>query len=173
MEELEAWGKPAFMLVPNGWHRLDARAFKDRYPELTVLCPKNARKRVEQIVRVDGSYADFPKDPDVVLEHLDGVAEAEGVMRVRSNDGTSLAFCDAIFNQPHLSGPFGMVYRLIGMSGGPKVPIVVRTFLVKDRKALRAHIERLANIPDLRRVLTMHGRRMYDPAELRAAAATL
>src|SRR5882757_7923482 len=33
MEEIERWGRPAFLLVPNGIHRLDAPAYKRRYPE--------------------------------------------------------------------------------------------------------------------------------------------
>src|SRR6266851_3397529 len=37
MREMEAFGKPAFLLVPNGYHRLDIAAYKQRYPQLRVL----------------------------------------------------------------------------------------------------------------------------------------
>src|SRR4051812_45540873 len=46
MAELEAWGKPSFIVVPNGFHRQDAKIYKGRYPEAAVLCPKGATKRV-------------------------------------------------------------------------------------------------------------------------------
>src|SRR5205085_669793 len=54
MREIEAWGTPAFLVVPNGWHRLDANVYKQRYPELRVLCPRGARLRVSRAVPVDG-----------------------------------------------------------------------------------------------------------------------
>src|SRR5882724_90295 len=39
MQELEAWGTPAFLIVPSALHRLDALAFKARYPALRVFGP--------------------------------------------------------------------------------------------------------------------------------------
>src|SRR3954468_2138577 len=56
MAELEAWGTPRILLVPNPWHRLDAPAFKRRYPALKIYCPAGARSRVERAVAVDGTY---------------------------------------------------------------------------------------------------------------------
>ena len=32
MHEIERWGQPAFLIVPNGGHRLDAAGYKARYP---------------------------------------------------------------------------------------------------------------------------------------------
>jgi hypothetical protein len=173
MERLVAWGPPKILLVPNDFHRLDARIIKDRFPDLRVLCPAAARAKVEQVVAVDGTYEDFPADPRVKLQYLDGLGEREGVLEVKSDDGTTLVFNDVVFNQKHLPGVGGLVFRLIGSSGGPRVTFIARTFMVKDRKALRAHLERLATIPDLRRVVVMHGEMMTDPAELQAAAAWL
>ncbi len=63
MARLAAWGPPKILLVPNDFHRLDARIVKDRFPDLRVLCPAAARKKVEQVVAVDGTYADFPPIP--------------------------------------------------------------------------------------------------------------
>ena len=37
MASIEGWGKPATILVPNGYHRLDAPAFASRYPDAKVL----------------------------------------------------------------------------------------------------------------------------------------
>jgi hypothetical protein len=42
MRELEAWGEPGVLIVPNPFQRLDAHAWKARYPGITVLCAKDA-----------------------------------------------------------------------------------------------------------------------------------
>jgi len=157
MAEIEAWGEPAVLLVPNGWHRLDAPAFKRRYPALRVLCPAATTKRVAQVVPVDGSYDDLDDDGHVGIEHLEGTARREGVMRVCSAEGTSLAFNDLLFNMQHLPGVVGFVYRLLGSTGGPGITRIGRLFIVKRRPELRAHLMRLADVEDLRRIIIMHG----------------
>ena len=48
--EVEAWGPIRWIVVPNGFHRLDAYAYKQRYPEAKLLAPARARKQVEKIV---------------------------------------------------------------------------------------------------------------------------
>ena len=175
MAELEAWGTPAVMVVPNGWHRLDARIFKDRYPGLTVLCPRGARGKVSQVVPVDGSYDQLEGDAAVRLFHVDGVKQTEGVLEVRSDDGVTLVFNDLIFNLPHMPGLFGLIYRLVGSTGGPRVTRIGKLVMIKDRRAVADHLLRLADTPDLRRVIVSHGAmESTDPAGmLRAAAATV
>src|SRR5690606_15472141 len=80
MAELDAFGQVAFILVPNQWHRLDAPRYAQRYPDAKVLCPTGSRKKIEEVCRVDGIYADFPTDARVRLEMLDGVGSVGGVM---------------------------------------------------------------------------------------------
>jgi len=167
MKQVEGFGEPAFLVVPNGYHRLDAPAFKARYPGLRVLCPAGARNKVAEVVGVEGSYDDFPPDDAVKLYHLDGVKQAEGVMEVRSQDGVTLVFNDAIFNLPHMPGFAGFVFRMLGSTGGPRVTRLMRLFVVKDKKALRGHLEQLAETPDLRRIVVSHGAMITEaPAEV-------
>lgn len=156
MRELESWGEPAFLIVPNGWHRLDAPAYKARYPQIKVYCPAGARKHVEQVVAVDGSYDDFPNDEMVQIEHLEGVKEREGVMQVHSTAGTTLVFNDALFNQPHLPGFFGLVMRLMGSTGDARVTRIGKLLMVSNKRALRAHLLRLAR-SDVKRIVPGHG----------------
>jgi hypothetical protein len=78
MQQIERWGTPAFLVVPSGIHRLDAPAYKRRYPRLRVLAPKGARTKVAQVVPVDGTYEDFPDDPNVRFETLHGMNDLEG-----------------------------------------------------------------------------------------------
>jgi hypothetical protein len=80
MAKLDGWGRVSFLIVPSAYHRLDAPAFKQRYPEAQVLCPRGVRAKVEKAVHVDGTYEDFPTDPAVEIANLDGMAEQEGVM---------------------------------------------------------------------------------------------
>ena len=175
MARIEAWGKPAWLVVPNGFHRLDAPAFKERYPDLKVLCPRGSRKKVEQVVAVDGTYEDFPADPHVRLETLAGTGEREGVMVVESEGEVSLVFNDVLFNMPHAPGVAGFVLRALHVSGGPRVDWAARLLLVKDKGALREHLERLAALPGLRRIIVSHHEVIdNEPARvLKEVAATL
>ncbi len=156
MAALDAWGKPTFLVVPNGYHRLDSANFKRRYPDARVVCPRGAKKKVAEVVPVDLDYAGVTADAAVGFEHLGGVAEAEGVLSVRSSDGVTLIFNDVLFNVPKLPGFSGFVLGLLGSTGGPKVTLIGRLFVVKDKPALRAHLERLAT-PEVRRLVPGHG----------------
>jgi hypothetical protein len=176
MARIDAWGKVAWLIVPNGYHRLDAKVFKDRYPQARVLCPTGATKKVAEVVAVDGSYADFPIDRDVAFETLDGIGEQEGVMIVRSPDGITLVFNDAVFNMPDGKGFTGWLFRNITQStGGPRVSRLVKLFMVKDRARFREHLLRLAETPALRRLIVSHDRMETNDAAgaLRTAAATV
>ena len=176
MARIDAWGRVGFVVVPNGYHRLDARVYKDRYPAARVLCPRGSRRKVEEVVAVEGAYEDFPADDTIGFETLDGVGDAEGVMLVRSRDGVTLVFNDAVFNMPHAPGFAGWVVRHITQSsGGPRVSRLFKLFAVKDRAAYRAHLLRLADVPALRRMIVSHHEMVHDDAgaALRRAAATL
>jgi len=175
MKELEAWGQPAFLIVPSASHRIDARIYKGRYPDLRVIGPRAAKAKIDEIVHVDATEADFG-DPDVRYELVGGTGEGEGVLIVRSRDGTTLVFNDVLMNMQKLPGFGGFMMGLFGFTGPkPKVSAPSRLFLVKDSKALRADLEKRATTPDLTRLEVGHGNAVTsDPARaLRDAAATL
>lgn len=176
MKEIEAFGRVAFIVVPNGYHRLDAAAFAARYPDAKVLCPPGARAKVEKVVRVDGVYSDMPADGAVTLALLDGLGEQEGVMTVRDETGASLVFNDAVFNTPHFGGLQGFILKHVtGSTGGPRVTRVARLFIVKNKRAFADHLRRLADTEGLARVIVSHHEMITDDpaATLRAVAATL
>jgi hypothetical protein len=50
MATLEAFGRPAYLIVPSDKHRLDAKIWKDRYPAMQVVAPEGARAKVEETV---------------------------------------------------------------------------------------------------------------------------
>lgn len=155
--KLEALGTPSVLLVPNRGHRLDAPAYKKRYPALRVFAPRGGRKGVEEVVPVDGTYEDFPGDDTVRLETLKGVGEEEGAMLVRSSDGTTVVLNDVVFNMDRKKDPLGWFFTtMLGSAPGPRVSRLVKLLFVKDRKVLRAELERLATIPDLVRLIVAH-----------------
>ena len=175
MKSVEALGDIAYVIVPNGLHRLDAPRFHKRYPDAKVLCPVGSRKKVEKVVPVDGCYDDFPADSAVCFEALDGLANVEGVMIVTGGEGKTMVFTDTLFNIAHQGGFGGFVMRMLGSSGGTKVPPVMRLLGVKDKKALAGSIARLAETPDLKRLVPGHGKIIdADAAQvLRDLATTL
>ena len=171
---IEAWGKVTTLVVPNSYHRLDAKVFAERYPEAQVVCPAGARKKVEDVVRVTGTYEDVHDDA-VELVSLDGTKQREGAMIVRDAE-TSVVLNDAVFNMPHAAGFTGFVLRrLTGSTGGPRVSRLMKWFVIADAPAFRAHLERLAALPNLARVVVSHHEVIADdPAgALRRVAAAL
>src|SRR6185436_9217997 len=102
--------------------RMDAPRYKRRYPSLIVLTPAGARAAVEQVVAVDGSYQDFPRDVRLRLERVAGLADREGAMLVRSSDGTTLVLNDSVFNMDKKRDFMGnLMTTLLGSAPGPRV----------------------------------------------------
>ncbi len=168
-KQLEALGEPRFLIVPNPGHRLDAPAYKKRYPKVAVLAPKGARQKVSEVVAVDGSYEDFPQSNVVRFEPLNGVADMEGAMLVRSPDGTSVVLNDVMFNMDRKKDPLGFFFTtVLGSAPGPRVSRLAKLVYVKDKPALRADFERFAAIPDLVRVIVAHEKVASGP-EAKAA----
>jgi hypothetical protein len=158
MNEIEAWGEPTVIVVPSAWHRLDAHAWKQRYPKARVVCPPGARKSVEKIVAVQETYDQWKGDNTVRLETLNGISGAEGVMTVSHDDRSSAVFNDILFNTPHLRGMAGWVmHHVTDSTGGPKISRIARWFVIKDQSALRQGFHNVADAGGLVRVFPGHG----------------
>ena len=157
MAALDLFGRPAFLIVPNGRHRLDARIWKDRYPALQVIAPEGARAKVAEVVPVDTSTPDFD-DADVQFITVAGTRSRESALLVRSPTGTTLVLNDIVGNIRDASGFTGWFLGLVGFSGPrPQIPKVVKMALVDDRNALRAQLTQWADIASLTRILVSHG----------------
>lgn len=172
MKELEAFGRPAFLIVPNSFHRQDSVIYKQRYPDLAVFCPTAARKRVAELVPVQGNLDELPPDPVVEVCHLHGVKQTEGVLRVNSRTGTDLVFNDTLLNMPPTGG---MKALFLSPTGTLSVPRFMRWFMMKSGAELKQHLEDLAQLPNLRHIVPGHGDVVAtDPsAALKTAAARL
>ncbi len=172
MKELEAFGEPTFLVVPNSFHRQDAKIWKDRYPKIKVLCPAGGVEGVSKVVAVDGTYAGYPSDPDVELVHFDGCKDREGVMTVHSDGKTTAVINDMVMNITRRGGFWGF---MLAPTGRPAVPRISRWAVVSDKRAFRAHLDRLAGDATLARIIVSHGRPMTDDPRgvLRAVGAEL
>jgi hypothetical protein len=175
MKEIESWGTPSFLVVPSGAHRMDAKIFKQRYPGMRVVGPPGAKEKIEEVVKVDATEVDFG-DASVRYEIVAGTAEREGLLVVHSKAGAALVVNDVLMNMQKLPGFSGFMMGLIGFTGPrPKVSGPARLAVVKDKKALRAELEKRATIADLVRIEVGHGNAITSqPAvALREAAASL
>jgi hypothetical protein len=169
MAEIERFGVPSFLVVPSGGHRLDAPAYKKRYPSLRVYAPRGARDKVERMVPVDATYEDFPANETAYFERLNGVNDTEGALIVRSADGVSVILNDCMFNMDTKRDPLGWFFTTaLGSAPGPRVSRLAKLAIIKDKKALRADFEHLAALPDLTRVIVAHEKIASGP-EARAA----
>jgi hypothetical protein len=175
MQTLEAWGTPAILYVPNRFHRLDVHAFKQRYPQLKLVCSRGARPRVSEVAEVDGTQEELPSSDDVQWIPLRGTKADEAVMLVRHDGQVTLCFGDALMNLPHLGGIEGLALRLIRSTGSPKVTALAQWALVASKPALADHLRELADLPGLRRLVPSHGGIIETdaPAVLRQAADRL
>ncbi len=162
MARLEKFGRPAFMIVPNGSHRLDAPLWKDRYPAIQVIAPEGARKKVEEKVPVDRVAPRFD-DPGVQFVAVPGTGEREAALVVRTPKGTTLVLNDLVGNIHGKSGFGGWFLRVAGFAGDkPQIPRVVKMALIKDPAALRAQLLQWAAIDSLKRILVSHGEAIED-----------
>jgi hypothetical protein len=158
MKELEAWGTPAFLIVPNAGHRMDSRIWKQRYPSLTVIAPPGGKAKVEQIVAVDRTDGDVG-DPSVTLAFPACTAERDTIMTVKHADGRStIVINDLVMNMRHGGGATGLLFRIMGFtSKTPQVSLPTRMVLVKDKPGVKTLLEQLAATPNLGRVIVSHG----------------
>jgi hypothetical protein len=165
MKDLEAWGEPAVLLVPNAFHKQDALIWKKRYPKMTVVAPPKGQKKIAKLVAVDKLTHEAPTDDRVRVSSMDG-NPSDTLLEVKSDDGTTIVFCDQILNLEKKGGAIGFA---LSPTGRVSVPRVTRWLGIKDRKAFTQHVERLAGTPDLKRLMFGHGSGVREnaAAELR------
>jgi hypothetical protein len=158
MKELEAWGTPAFLVVPNGLHRMDARIYKKRYPGLTVIAPPGAKKKIEQVVAVDRTDGDVG-DATVTITFPACTASRDALMQVtHKGGGVTLVINDLVMNMRHGPGFGGFMFKLMGFTANtPNVPLPTRMLLIKDKPGLKTLLQQLAATPSLKRVIVSHG----------------
>lgn len=176
MARIEALGKPSVLIVPSDNHRLDAKIWKQRYPDLVVLTPSGARAGVEKVVPVDATE-DKLGDANVRFITVEGVGGHEAAVTVRRTAGLTLIVNDIIARVAHPHGLGAKVMaRLFGFGvSRPQIPRPIRSRMIKEPRLLAAQMRRWASEPELRRIIPSHGEVIQDdPAQvLKTLAASL
>jgi hypothetical protein len=162
MHALEAYGRPAYLIVPSDKHRLDAKTWKDRYPEIRVIAPEGARAKVAETVAVDTVSPRFD-DQGVHFVTVPGTRGREAALLVRTPKGTTLVLNDVVGNIRDAAGFGGWLLKLAGFAGEEaQVPAVVKMAVIEDKNALRLQLLQWAEIDSLVRVLVSHGSPIED-----------
>lgn len=157
MRALEAYGIPAFLIVPGDIHRMDAKPWKERYPSMKVIAPAGARQKIEEVVPVDATTVDFG-DSAVRFMAVPGTGDKEGALVVETANGTTIVLNGLIFDLANRPGLSGWLFKAIGMTGNaPHIPLPVMLKEVKDKQAVSAQLDAWADVPDLQRVIISHG----------------
>jgi len=157
MSALEAYGRPAVLIVPSDKHRLDAKTWKHRYPEIQVVAPEGARAKVDEVVTVATVTPRF-EDPNVQFVTVPGTRGREAALVVRTPKGTTLVLNDVVGNIRDAAGFGGWLLHLAGFAGQEaQVPAVVKMAVIDDTQALRTQLLLWAGIDTLVRILVSHG----------------
>jgi hypothetical protein len=171
MAELDAFGRPAFLIVPSLRHRLDAPGYSQRYPGITVVAPHAGAEKIAEVVRVTTSTPNFG-DPSVRYIEIAG----DSALEVDSEDGLTIIVNDLIGDIHGESGLGGWLLRVMGFAGDdPQVPGPVKLTLGKHKREVAQQFRRWAERGDLRRIIVSHGDTIEsDPrGVLRTLAASL
>lgn len=155
LEQLSDWGTPAFLVLPSNLHMMDGAAFAQRL-NLKIYGPRQDTKMAAR-VPLAGTLEDFPADPLVSTVGAAGTKNGEAILSVRSPDQQrlSLAFADMFMNIP--SAGASLMSRVIGFTGGPKVPGLMKLMVLKDRHAFKAQLSGWAADQTLARLIPSHG----------------
>ena len=157
MAKFDAFGRAAFLIVPNDHHRLDASGWKERYPQMQVVAPEGSRAKVEKIVPVNTTAPDFA-DPNVQFVTVAGTHDREAALIVHAPNGTTLVLNDLVGNIRDAAGISGWLLGLAGFAGtSAQIPRVVKANLVYDAGTLRTQLLQWADMLSLKRILVSHG----------------
>jgi hypothetical protein len=171
MAELEAFGCPAFLIVPSVRHRLDAPAYVKRYPNLTVVTPRTGAEKIGEVVRVDTHAPNFD---DAGIRYVE--IAGDSALEVDGDDGLTVIVNDLIGDIHDQSGVGGWLLKVMKFAGdNPHVPAPVKLLLGTHKREVAQLFRRWAERDDLRRIIVSHGDTIEaDPrGALRTLAASL
>lgn len=153
MAAIDAWGEVAAILIPNAFHRMDARIMAQRYPKAKVYAPAGAAKDAAKATPVHGTFADCPQDAAVRVKHLPGIGDREGLIEVEGASGLSVVMNDMLVNIEKQKAPMDW---FLGPTGQVAIPRFARWLWTRDKAALKAELQRLADAGPVR-LIPGHG----------------
>ena len=145
-EQVARWGKPRFLLAPNHFHNWGIRAWKDRFPDATVVAHPRAQRRLRRklpgIPLEDLSVLEAALPRGVRLLSPPMARQGETWVSAPTPEGTAWFVTDGILNLTHLPpGLLRVVFWLLGYRTGLMTnPLFKRAFLT-DQAAYKAWVE--------------------------------
>jgi hypothetical protein len=167
LECLDALGFVAEVLVPNSFHYLNTPGFLARYPHATLQVVPGLHERIPGLPRGQELLEPAPPSWCGVIEHL-VLGPVRGVSEVVlfHRPSATLILTDLAFHMLQFEHRLDRaVWRLTGVPTGFGPSRTARLFLLCDRAAAAAFLERVLAWP-FQRVLVAHG----EPLEVNAVA---
>ena len=165
MARIEALGAPAYLIVPNGGHRLDLKPFHQRYPKAKIVTAPGSKTRVAEAAKPVQTRASLGAKAELVV--LAGSGDAELAMLVRGPGGVTLLTNDVIGHVAHPRGLGARIMaRLMGFGPRPRITRPAKWFFIKDKAALAAQLRCWSKVEGLRRLIPSHGDIIDRPAAL-------
>jgi hypothetical protein len=153
---------------------IDARPFAEKLG-LKVYGPRPCEAKMRARAEIAGMLEDVPPDPNVQVMPVAGAKTGEPAVIVKSDGGrrVSLLVSDVLQNNPKRA--IGLLPRIMGFGGGPKVVPVFKMMFLKDKAALKRQLTQWAEMPGLARLVPCHGDAVTSGAAeaIRAAAAAM
>ena len=157
LAQLKALGPFSALVVPAPTHAMDAPAFRDKLG-VRVYAPADSLGALRsRDVPIDAPLEELPPDARVRTIKLDGLSTGEHVVTITDGSRVTVLLCDQVLNVPHGPGFWGLAWRLMGLTGGPRIGPFWRKKFVADEAVYRRSFEALADLPGLARVVPSHG----------------
>jgi hypothetical protein len=158
LRKLEQLGKPAYLVVPNTMHRMDAGFYKEAFPQIKVVCPEGAREKVEKEVRVDATCEVAFANSEIRVDVMPGVRSIELAYELPLTSGKkAMVFNDVIANVPELKGVGGFILKVMGRIGFFRTPPITKLILLNDRSDFKVWLQQQSQRRDIDVVTVSHG----------------
>lgn len=181
MQQLESLGKIKIIIIPNPIHRLDAKVYKQRYPDLLVVTPAVVKPYADKVVTVDAIAEEILPEYGIICHVPAGINSQELAYQLPLPTGYALIFTDILFNltdeylEKYVPKNKHLIYW-IGAAGFFGITFLGKRFFMNDKKAYRQWLENLADsVQPLQVISVAHGEPITTNCSqrLRDAAARL
>jgi len=174
--ELEKLGNPEIIVVPQPFHVMDLAFYKQKYPQLRVLGPKQGEEF--NGVRVEADVVTALTDANVMASLAPGLKNPEVHLKIKVPGGYALCVCDIFAGKNcYEQGLGASIFKwLLGTSNdGFGIAKIVKWRQIADRAAVKNWASGLAVDQQLKMVLVCHGEPFKDDmaTAMRQAAAVL
>jgi hypothetical protein len=156
-EDVERLGSPAYLVAPNRFHHLNAKASQSAYPTSRLFVAPGLESRrpdlsFERVLSGDP----LPEWSDVLDQELVAGFPMTNEVVFFHRSGRTLIASDLVFNigaqSPQLTR---LAFRLMGAYGRPSTTLLERV-LIRDRLAFRRSLERILCWP-ISQLIVAHG----------------